>query len=82
MEITAAQRTVCVFLHHLYGNCSYLQSTYRAFGRFLFQIGEKVGVAKESHSPTVRSDQERMRPEVMTTLCKPRSDKKQLFVCM
>ena len=70
--MSAAQKTVFLFLHHLYGNCTYLQTTYRGFGRTLFQIGEKMGVAKESHPPTVRSDHERQRHEVMANLSKPK----------
>ena len=72
-EISAAQKTVFMFLHHLYTNCSYLQTTYRAFGRSLYIMGEKVGVGKESYPPpTVRSDSERQRPDAIANISKPR----------
>lgn len=71
-EMSASQKTVFMFLHHLFTNCSYLQTTYRAFGRSLYMMGEKVGVAKESHPPTVRTDLERQRPDAIANISKPR----------
>lgn len=72
-EFSASQKTVFMFLHHLFTNCSYLRTTYRGFGRSLYMMGEKVGVAKESHPPpTVRTDLERQRPDAIANISKPR----------
>lgn len=72
-EMFASQKTVFMFLHHLYTNCSYLQTTYRGFGRSLYIMGEKVGVGKESHPPpSVRTDLDRQRPDPIANISKPR----------
>ena len=51
LEITRTQKAVLLFLHRLYSNCLYLQSTFRSsFGHLCMQLGE--GVLVDSYSPS------------------------------
>ncbi len=49
-DITSSQKAVFLFLHRLYTNCSYLQSTFRSiFGPLCMQLGDAILV--ETYSP-------------------------------
>ena len=51
MEISSTQKATFLFLHRLYTNCAYLQSTFRSsFGHMCMQLGEVIIV--DSYSPT------------------------------
>ncbi len=57
VEVTPNQKSVFLFLHTLYTNCSYLQSTFRSrFGHLCMQLGDAM--LADSYSPLASDMQE------------------------